>query len=335
VTAVSVVLTTYNRPEFLAGAIETAVGQTEPPSEVIVVDGGSRTDYAMEVVTEYPDSVRLIRHTEPRGLSATRNVGIDATNGEYVAFLDDDDRWHRSKLERQVRELRAKPDAGLVTCGVVRGPPGGPPRYCDPAEPPTGDLESEVCVGNPVGEPSRIVVRRECLTDVGTFDESLETREDWEFYLRLCQRWDVAAVDEHLVYLSQHSGNLSSDVEKAERDRMRITRKHEPLIRHHHDWADVLRSYHGSLGRRYLDVPDAPRARAHLRSALGYDVSVRLLLLYLLASAPSGVARRVIAAKQAVDPRVGCRELTVEVSPETFPGLGAGTGQSVGAEGSR
>lgn len=320
-TAVSVIIPTYDRPEFLAGAVETAIGQTAPPAEVIVVDDCSPSDYAAAVVEEFPETVRVIEHSETRGLSATRNTGIEAATGEYLAFLDDDDRWHRSKLERQVRRLEADADVGLVTCRAIRGPPGGPPELCDPAERPTGDLSATVCLGNPVGEPSRIVVRRGCLADVGTFDESVETREDWEFYLRLCQQWAVDAVDEHLVYLSQHAGNLSSDVEKAERDRMRIYRKHEALVRRHHDWADVLRSYHGSLGRRYLDVPDSVRARAHLRTALGYGVSVRLLVLYLLAFAPPPVVRHAIAAKQFVDPRVGCRNLTVDVSAETFPGL--------------
>lgn len=320
-TSVSVVIPTYDRPQFLPGAIETAVEQTCSLSEVIVVDDASPTDYAADIVADSPNIVRLLEQAETRGLSATRNTGIEASDAEYIAFLDDDDRWHRSKLERQLRRLEAKPEAGLVTCAAVRGPPGGPPRFCDPVQRPEGDLAADLPMGNPVGEPSRILVRRECFTDVGTFDESLETTEDWEFYLRLCQRWEVAAVEAHLVYLTRHSDNLSDDIEQRERDRMAIYRKHEPLVRSYHDWETLLESFHRTTGRQYLDVRDTVRAREHLRKALDYGYSTRTVGLYALSFLPPASVARIVAAKQAVDPRVGCGNLTIEVSGETFPGL--------------
>ncbi|MFB6186238.1 MAG: glycosyltransferase family 2 protein, partial [Halobacteriaceae archaeon] len=97
-TLVSVVIPTYERPEYLQGAIQTALGQTYDNIEVIVVDDGSSDPYADEIVAEFPQSVTCIRHDENEGLSAARNTGIRNANGEYVAFLDDDDRWHKTKI---------------------------------------------------------------------------------------------------------------------------------------------------------------------------------------------------------------------------------------------
>src|SRR6476661_6221086 len=113
---VSVVITTYNYERFIAAAIESVLGQTVRPDEIVVVDDGS-TDGTAAVVARYAaQGVRYIRQANA-GAGAARNRGIRETRGDLLAFLDADDRWRPDKLARQLAHLRRYPAAGLVTGG--------------------------------------------------------------------------------------------------------------------------------------------------------------------------------------------------------------------------
>lgn len=110
---ISVVIPCYNAAPFLAAAIDSTLGQTSPPLEVIVVDDGS-TDDSARIAQEYGPPVRVIRQTN-QGESAARNRGIAAARGDWVAFLDADDLWVPTKLERQIDAIRgAAPEVVCV-----------------------------------------------------------------------------------------------------------------------------------------------------------------------------------------------------------------------------
>ena len=102
-TLVSVVIPTYNYAHFVTGAVESALAQTYPDREVIVVDDGS-TDDTRDRLAPFEGRIRYI-HQENQGLSAARNTGIRAARGALVAFLDSDDLWHPEKLAVQARYL--------------------------------------------------------------------------------------------------------------------------------------------------------------------------------------------------------------------------------------
>src|SRR3954470_1810603 len=116
VKTVSVIIPTYNYARYLPQAIDSALGQTHAPLEVIVVDDGS-TDDTPRVLEAYASRIRVIRQAN-QGAGAARNAGIAAARGEYVAFLDSDDLWRRDKLELQLARFREEPDLGLVHAGV-------------------------------------------------------------------------------------------------------------------------------------------------------------------------------------------------------------------------
>lgn len=115
---VSVVIPTRDRPRLLAEALGSALAQTWRDIEVLVVDDGSRPE-ARPVVERFDDRrVTYIRNDAPRGGAAARNRGIRASRGEYVAFLDDDDIWLPTKIEKQMAVFgRAPPEVGVVYCG--------------------------------------------------------------------------------------------------------------------------------------------------------------------------------------------------------------------------
>jgi glycosyltransferase involved in cell wall biosynthesis len=100
---VTAAITTYNRAAFLPGALESIFAQTRPADEVLVVDDGS-TDDTRGVLAGYGDRVRVVRQ-ENAGRSGARNRAVEEARGELLSFLDSDDRWLPSKLERQVPVL--------------------------------------------------------------------------------------------------------------------------------------------------------------------------------------------------------------------------------------
>ena len=119
----SVVIPTYNCGAFVGQAIDSALAQTYPAVEVVVVDDGS-TDDTAERLRAYGGRIRVVTQ-ENRGLSAARNAGIAAAGGTYVALLDSDDAFHPRKLEFQLRHLTTDPGVGLT----------GTESFSDPARP--------------------------------------------------------------------------------------------------------------------------------------------------------------------------------------------------------
>lgn len=314
---VSVVIPTYNRPEYLEGAIETALGQTYDKIEVIVVDDGSEDPYAKENVSEHPEFVNCVCHEENQGLSAARNTGIRNSNGGYVAFLDDDDRWHKTKIARQVSALEENKKAGLATCLVAAITPENEIVHCE-TDAPNGDCSESLLIGNQIGTPSRVLVRRECFDDIGTFDESLPTKQDWDFYLRLCQEWNVAAVKDHLCFRTVHDSMSSSSV-AVERDKKAILEKHENLIRSANVWKQAKASVLEEIGRSRLGNNDLKIAREYLRKSLSEFTIRRLILLLLAYSHPIIVQKSIKLKRNFGRQRPDCTNLTL--NPNIIPGL--------------
>jgi glycosyltransferase involved in cell wall biosynthesis len=221
---VSVVLPTYDRPQYLVEAVRSVVDQTYPRIELVVVDDHSPTPAATtlsDVAVDDLESVRCIRHEENRGGNAARNTGIRAAAGEFVAFLDDDDVWTPEKVARQVALFdRAPSSVGVVFTGVTYIDDDG--ETIRESLPPTGvtdDVTRRLLLGETVvGSFSRVMVRSEAIEDVGLPDERFPNWQDREWYLRLSQAYEFEAVREPLVgYRTADHEQVSDDFE-ARRD---------------------------------------------------------------------------------------------------------------------
>jgi glycosyltransferase involved in cell wall biosynthesis len=191
---VSVIIPVYNQARFIRGAVGSVVAQTYADWEIVVVDDGS-TDDTPRVLAELAGRIsrmRVIRQPN-RGRAAARNAGISHACGVYAAFLDADDVWFPDKLERQVAALEACPRAGAVYArAVVVGLDGVPDRRglvigAAPASPRAAFADLAMLNRVPL---STAMVRRECLDEVGWFDEGLVYIEDWELWLRLAARYE-------------------------------------------------------------------------------------------------------------------------------------------------
>lgn len=184
VPLVSVIIPTYNRADLVLRAVRTVLVQTEPDLELLIVDDGSTDDTPTVLASITDPRVRVLpsRHV---GLSRARNMAIAASSGTWIAFLDDDNEWHRSYLEQQLGAAAAMPEAVAVYC------PAQPfdddtGRYGEqqPWHTVVGDLfEPMMRRGYP--RVSATMVRRTKLVEVGGFPPDLESAADCELFLRL------------------------------------------------------------------------------------------------------------------------------------------------------
>lgn len=189
---VSVIITTHNRPRLLPRAVESARLSGRNP-EIVVVDDAS-TDETGEVCRSLP-GIRYVRVERNRGVASARNVGILASSGEYISFLDDDDVRLPGSLDMQLERLEAEPRAGMIygQAQIVGGGPAARRLY--PAHCPRGDIFWELLGQNfiPCGSA---IFRRSCLTGVGSLDEGVPGIDDWDFWIRVAERFEVVATEQ-------------------------------------------------------------------------------------------------------------------------------------------
>ncbi|MHC5036512.1 MAG: glycosyltransferase family 2 protein [Planctomycetota bacterium] len=203
---VSVIIPTYNRRDFVLEAIASVERQTFQDLEIVVVDDGSK-DGTKEAVTRLSDSrIRFVEKAHS-GIAATRNRGLQEARGEVFAFLDSDDQWVPEKLTKQLPLLRGDVGFGYARYRSVKG---GETLRSKPIGGPSGwiflDLLSRIFV-----QTSTAVVRREAAQAVGPFDESLSYADEYDYFLRLAERFRAGFVDEDLVIYRIHEGNESRD----------------------------------------------------------------------------------------------------------------------------
>jgi glycosyltransferase involved in cell wall biosynthesis len=215
---VSVVIPNYNYAYYLGHAVESVLSQTYRNLEIVVVDDGSE-DASEQVIAGYGERVRLIKQKN-QGVSAARNTGVRETRGELVAFLDADDLWTPSKLERQVRCYLDDTDLGLVHCGVdevdVNGNHLG--SQIDGME---GWVARELLLFQRaviLGGGSAMLVPRAVFETIAGFDTRLSTSADWDFCYRIARRKRVGFVSEPLVKYRVHASNMHSNIKAMEHD---------------------------------------------------------------------------------------------------------------------
>lgn len=226
---VSVIIPTYNRLEFLQGALDSVWSQSLPAREIIVVDDGS-TDGTWEYLKTCSSLTALKQDNQ--GPAAARNLGARQAGSTWLAFLDSDDTWRPEKLARQVEFLHKHPEAELCQTEEVwirKGVRVNPKlRHAKP----NGEAFL-ACLPLCVVSPSAVVVHREFFWEVGGFDESFPACEDYELWLRMALRTPIYTLPEALtVKRGGHADQLSKKFWGMDRFRVKAlekTLKHESL----------------------------------------------------------------------------------------------------------
>jgi len=191
---VSVIIPTYNRATTVGDAIESVLAQTYQDFEIIVVDDAS-SDNTAEVVSRYGDRVRYLRRETNGGAAAARNDGIRASVGEFISFLDADDRYLPERLAAAVAFLDGNPEfrAVYTDCEVRDGAGRIVAESMIEASGCWKRLATwrDVACHEPM-HTNTITIRRTCFDEVGMFDERLRRGQDSELWLRLSYRFPVA-----------------------------------------------------------------------------------------------------------------------------------------------
>lgn len=225
---ISVVIPVYNVEKFVAEAVQSVLDQTETDFELIIVDDCS-PDNSIAICEGFQDErIRIVRHKENRGLAGARNTGIREARGEYIAFLDSDDVWETSKLEKHKAHLDDNPLLGISfsRSAFIDAEGNRLNAYQMPA------LE-HVSAGyylcrNPIGNGSAPVVRKEVFKDIAFeqsqhgvdelayFDERFRQSEDIECWIRIRTTtcWRIEGLSEALTLYRLNSGGLSADIPK-------------------------------------------------------------------------------------------------------------------------
>jgi peptidoglycan/xylan/chitin deacetylase (PgdA/CDA1 family) len=207
---ISVVIPAYNRESTLQSSLDSLLAQTLTGWEAIVVDDGSG-DGTAAVAEEYArrDSRISVRHQVNRGVSAARNVGIAAAGGEWLFFLDADDRIAPTAFENLLSAAEARPEATAIHGGYVYVSADG--REVRVARPDESDDLFPLFARTCAIAIQTCLVRTELVRAVGGFDERLVTCEDWDLWQRLARAGAVfAAIPDYIAFYELRAGSSSA-----------------------------------------------------------------------------------------------------------------------------
>jgi len=262
---VSVIIPTYNRAALVTEAVDSVLKQTWTDFEIIVVDDGS-SDESEDVLGRYGDRIRCFRIGH-EGPSRARNLGAARSCGQFLAFLDSDDVWEPNKLDIQMGFLDAHREIKMVCCGSYNLGPSPKQRRSVRGDR-WGDLFLMLFEKSFVNTSS-VVVDRACFSEVGGFDETIRTAEDYDLWLRVARRFPMAYLDSPLVAIRKHADELSKNKVELRRNAIRVVERHfDP----HRIPAKIYRKriadLHIYLGRGYLRLGDARKARLAFRKGM-------------------------------------------------------------------
>ncbi|OYR50333.1 glycosyltransferase family 2 protein [Halorubrum sp. Ea8] len=208
---ISIVLPVYNQPSLLREALMSVQKQSLEDIEVVVVDDGSEAEIS-HIIDGFGKWARHIRHETNKGAAAARNTGIEHANGEFIAFLDADDVWEPTKLEKQLNVFEnADDNVGLVYTGFVQYEIDGTEWERHPEA--KGNIYIDELEHDRVHPTSTVMVRRDVFDEVGGFDTNLPSRQDYDLWIRITEHYEVDYVDEILVDKREQPDSISKDFE--------------------------------------------------------------------------------------------------------------------------
>ncbi|MBU1630956.1 MAG: glycosyltransferase, partial [Candidatus Omnitrophica bacterium] len=233
---VSVIIPTYNRALTLQATIQSVLRQTYKEFEIIVIDDDSRDD-TEQIINNFNDKKIIYIRQDHKGASFARNKGIENAKGEYIAFLDSDDIWLSTKIEKQLAVFKnSKFNPGVVYCGI---------GYIDENSEEIREEKLPAYKGNiflyllgarrnvVLGAGSTVLVKRECFKECGLLDENLPYRIDLELLIRISRKFTFDYVSEPLAKIRIHNKRMSSNIDSIIKGRDMLFEKiHNDLKKH-------------------------------------------------------------------------------------------------------
>jgi glycosyltransferase involved in cell wall biosynthesis len=273
---ISIILPVYNGENYIRAALESAQRQTFTDWEVCVVDDGS-ADGTPNILKEYASEPRItILRQDNHGLAASRNRGLTAARGDYVAFLDVDDEWQPTYLARMCAALDNAPLAVAAFAGWQYIDEAGRrlPQWVLLTGQDVARLDNDLSWRNAI-LPSALIARRTAVLQAGAFDEALNACEDWDLWIRLKALGPFIGVPQVLMLYRAHADSMTENVANMERERLKVNAKYlgsldVPLP----DWPPDRRQAVGftyfNSALSYLRQNELARGREKIQQAVQY-----------------------------------------------------------------
>jgi glycosyltransferase involved in cell wall biosynthesis len=275
---VSVIIPVFNRGYLVGKAFESIFSQTFLPWEIIAVDDGS-VDNTWQVLNEYAEKnkkIKIFQHKENKGISGARNTALLYAQGEYIAFLDSDDVWEKDKLAKQIDVFnKSKENLGVVYTGAIFINKNIT-RIKKTKE--KGDLYLSELKYNPIGGPSRVMIKKECLDNCGFFDENFKALEDWDLWIRISKRYLVDFIDEPLVKYFEMDDSVSLNSDKLINGYKKLWDKYNILNMN----KNIVSNHYLRLGNRLFLCGDSKMGEFYIKKALKTNFSLKNLFIFLL-----------------------------------------------------
>ena len=205
---VSVIIPAYNSAKFIREAIESVYSQTYKNLEIIIIDDGS-TDDTKKIAQNYNERIKYF-YQKNMGPASARNSGIKKSTGDYIAFLDADDIWEKTKIEKQLSILKKYPKYKFVYCDAnfVNSNKITIPNYPRRVEILKGDILLPFINTYFLLLPT-IILDSKCISKIGYFNNNLKVGEDFDFILRLTKNYKGYGIGEKLYIRRVHENSLS------------------------------------------------------------------------------------------------------------------------------
>ena len=205
---ISVIITTYNRPNLIVASLRSVLAQTYTDIEIIVVDGSDNNETRRKV---FSSNEKRIKYLKVENISAanSRNIGIDEAKGDFIAFNDDDDVWCDGKVERQFGLFKKKHNKNFIVYSTFSKVAGGAFRRTpdDTVKVKYGAIFNELLLRNFVGLPTVMLPASICRKV--KFDQQLKCLEDWDWMIRLSKSSSFEFIPESLVSVSDTPGSVN------------------------------------------------------------------------------------------------------------------------------
>lgn len=254
---ISVVIPTYNRANTIDKTIESILNQTYKNYEIIIADDNSK-DNTEEIINKYMEMypfIKYVRHENNRGGSAARNTGAKIATGTLISFLDSDDQWIETKLEKEVECIKNNPDVDMIYSNM----------YLVDVEKGTTILYKQenfddkyygMLCKNIIGSTSLITIKRDVFNKLGGFEEGVPSCQDWDFYLNVAEKYNLIKIDEPLLKYYIHSNSISGNLDRAIIGHKRILNKVAKLLEENDIYSNqknkILSCQHENIARIYV-----------------------------------------------------------------------------------
>ncbi|GFP74200.1 glycosyltransferase family 2 protein [Clostridium fungisolvens] len=249
---VSVIIPTYNRINTISNTIDSVLAQTYRDYEIIIIDDNSN-DNTKDIIDRYVQRYQFItyhKHTTNKGGSGARNTGAKLAKGTFLSFLDSDDQWIDTKLEKEVACLKNDSTIDMLYSNM----------YLVDVEKRTTTLYRQdeyedkyygMLCKNIIGSTSLITIKKKVFDSVGGFKEGLPSCQDWDFYLNVAREYKIIKIDEPLLKYYIHSNSISGNMDKAIAGHRLILEKVSNLIS---DNETYIKRKNNILSNQYLNI---------------------------------------------------------------------------------